>query len=263
MAINNHKGDVDSRQLLDIKLFSQPLSGFSVPNLQLDECKFIARLFTKLENTISVLSDMKSRKSYIYTGGLGDQLGFEPSQTEINSIWEDELLGRVHPEDLQKKYRLELQFFKLVKSMSLTESVNYNVVTKLRIKDNEGKYLLVRHRLLYLSSMKNGDVWLALCLYDMVHDYPGFDAPDGLIINTSTGEIIESDQSRFLELLSAREQQVIQLIHLGLRSKEIASELSLSVHTVNRHRQNIFQKLNVNSAIEACRIANATGLVGR
>lgn len=263
MDINNQKADENSRRLLDIKLFSQPLPDFSEPNLQLDECKSIARLFAKLENTISVLSDMKSRKSYIYTGGVADQLGFEPSQAEINSIWEDELLGRVHPEDLQKKYRLELQFFKLVKSMNLMESTNYNVITKLRIKNREGKYLLIRHRLLYLSSMENGDVWLALCLYDMVHDYPGFDAPDGLIINTKTGMVIDGDQSRFLELLSAREEQIIQLINLGLRSKEIATRLSLSIHTVNRHRQNIFQKLNVSNAIEACRVANATGLLGR
>lgn len=262
MAINNHALDANSRRLLDIKLFSQPFS-VSEPNFQLDEGKSIAMLFSKLENTISVLSDMKSRKSYIYAGGVAKQLGFEPSQTEINSIWEDELLQRVHPEDLQKKYRLELQFFKLVKSMSSTESINYNVITRLRIKNNEGKYLLVRHRLLYLSSMENGDVWLALCLYDMVHNYPGFDAPEGLIINTCTGEIISNDQSEFFELLSSREVQILQLINLGLRSKEIAATLSLSIHTINRHRQNIFQKLNVNSALEACRVAIATGLLSR
>lgn len=262
MAINNQEAEESSRRSLDIKLFSQSLPGASEPNLQLDECKSIARLFAKLENTVSVLSDMKSRKSYIYAGGVAEQLGFEPSQAEINSIWEDELLGRVHPEDLQKKYRLELQFFKLVKSMSLMERNNHTMITRLRIKDKEGKYLLVRHRLLYLSSTENGDVWLALCLYDVVHDYPGFDAPDGLIINTRTGVVMDGHQSRFLHL-SVREEQIIQLISLGLKSKEIATTLSLSIHTVNRHRQNIFQKLNVNNAIEACRIANAAGLLGR
>ncbi|RZK26175.1 MAG: LuxR family transcriptional regulator, partial [Flavobacterium sp.] len=73
--------------------------------------------------------------------------------------------------------------------------------------------------------------------------------------------IIDSEQGRFEDILSEREVQVLQLINLGLRSKEIASKLTLSVHTVNRHRQNIFHRLNVTNALEACRIANATGLL--
>jgi len=39
----------------------------------------------------------------------------------------------------------------------------------------------------------------------------------------------------------------MQLIRQGKRSKEIAEKLTLSVNTVNRHRQNIFQKLNVSN----------------
>lgn len=263
MAINNHQDTENIRELLDIKLFSQPFSGFSQPNMQLDDGKMIAKLYAKLENTISVLSDLKERKSYIYSGGVAQQLGFEPTKTAINSIWEDELLSRVHPEDLQKKYRLEFQFFKLLKSISLNERLNYNVITKLRIKNNEGKYLLIKHRLLYLSSTDEGNVSLVLCLYNMVYDYPGFDVPDGVIINTATGVILDSEQGRFDDLLSIREGEIIHLINLGMRSKEIADKLSLSIHTVNRHRQNIFEKLNVNNAMEACRIANATGLIPR
>lgn len=261
MAINNHQNTPQIRELLDIKLFSQPFSDFSQSELQLEDCKSIAKLYAKLENTISVLSDMEARKSFIYTGGLAQQLGFEPSQTEINSIWEDELLGRVHPEDLQKKYRLEFNFFKLIKSIALNERLNYSLITKLRIRNSENKYQLIRHRLLYLSSTEQGNVWLALCLYNMVYDHPGFDVPEGIIINTSTGEIIDSEQGRFEDILSAREGQILQLINLGQRSKEIADKLSLSVHTVNRHRQNIFQKLNVSNAMEACRVGKATGLL--
>ena len=261
MAINNHRSSPHVRELLDIKLFSQPFSGLSQTDLQLDDCKQIALLYAKLENTISVLSDLESRKSYIYTGGLADQLGFELKQTEINSIWEDELLSRVHPDDLQRKYRLEFTFFQLVKSIGLEERLNYSLITKLRISDGDGKYHLVRHRLLYLNGTQQGDVWLALCLYNKVYDHPGFDVPDGVILNTRTGEIIESEQGRFEDLLSAREIEVLQLINHGLRSKEIGSRLSLSIHTVNRHRQNIFQKLNVNNAMEACRLGMATGLL--
>ena len=36
-------------------------------------------------------------------------------------------------------------------------------------------------------------------------------------------------------------------------SKEIAILLSISIHTVNRHRQNILSKLKADTSIEACR----------
>jgi len=261
MAINNHRSATDIRDKLDIKLFSQPFSGRSGARLELKEAKAIAQRYATLENTISVLSDLESRKSYLYTGGVADQLGFQPTRTEINSIWEDELLNRVHPDDLQKKYRLEFRFFQLLKSIEPIERTNYSLITKLRIKNQNGKYIAIKHRLLYLSSTGNGNVSLALCLYDIVYDYPGFDVPDGLIINTATGAIIDSEQGTFEDILSAREVQVLHLIHMGLRSKEIAAQLSLSLHTVNRHRQNIFQKLNVDNAMEACRLAQATGLL--
>jgi DNA-binding CsgD family transcriptional regulator len=249
------------RELLDIKLFSQPFSGINKPHLQLEDGKAIAELYAKLESTISVLSDMEARKSYIYAGGAARFIGFEPSRSEINSIWEDELLGRVHPEDLQKKYRLEFKFFQLLKSVSLDERLDYSLITKLRIKNDQGKYILIKHRLLYLSSTEEGNIWLALCLYNMVYDHPGFDVPEGVIINTRTGAIINSEQGSFEDILSEREVQVLQLINLGWRSKEIASRLSLSIHTVNRHRQNLFHRLNVTNAMEACRVASATGLL--
>lgn len=261
MAINNHQYPKKIRELLDIKLFSQPDAGFSQPNLRLDDGKLIAGIYAKLENTISVLSDMKARKSYIYTGALAGHLGFEPTKTEINSIWEDELLARVHPDDLQKKYRLEFKFFQQLKSVDANERLDYNLITRLRMKNKDGKYLLIKHRLLYLGSTEEGNVWLTLCLYNMVYNHPGFDVPDGLIINTRTGEITDIERGNLNDMLSVREVQVLQFINQGIKSKEIAGKMSLSLHTVNRHRQNIFKKLNVNSALEACRIANATGIL--
>jgi len=168
MAKNNHPSTTDIRDKLDIKLFSQHFSSFSGDRIELKDAKVIAQLYARLENTISVLSDLEGRKSYLYLGGVADQIGFEPISTEINSIWEDELLSRVHPDDLQKKYRLEFSFSQLLKSIDLTERTNYSLITKLRIKNQKGKYVSIKHRLLYLSSTSDGNVSLALCLYDIV-----------------------------------------------------------------------------------------------
>ena len=249
----------NTRDLLDIKLLSQPFETASNPDLKLENSKRIAEMYAKLENCISVLSDLKARRSYIYYGAVAEHLGLE-QKAEIKSIWEDELLNRVHSEDLQKKYRLEFQFFQLLNTVEVNERVDYSVITKLRIKDKDGKYMLIKHRLVYIGSSEDGSIWLALCLYNIIYDHPEFKVPQGVIINTRSGKIIDYKNETFSDLLSAREKEILQLIRHGRRSKEIADKLSLSINTVNRHRQNIFQKLNVTNALEACRIAETTGL---
>jgi DNA-binding NarL/FixJ family response regulator len=54
-----------------------------------------------------------------------------------------------------------------------------------------------------------------------------------------------------LKSLSAREQEILLLLSKGLRYKEIAGKLFLSVETVRTHIRNIYEKLQVNSRTEA------------
>lgn len=249
------------RDLLDIKLFSQSFETLLDADQQLQNAKHIAEIYSRLENGISVLSDLKARKSYLFYGAVADKFGLSAKEQEINSIWEDQLLQKIHTEDLQKKYRLEFEFFQLLNHLTIQERMDYEMITKLRIKDKDGKYVLVKHRLLYIASSDDGSIWLALCLYNMIYDHPGFSIPQGAIMNKQTGKIIEHNEDRFNGFLSTREKEILQLIKHGKRSKEIADQLALSINTVNRHRQNIFQKLNVSNALEACKIAETMGLL--
>ena len=51
--------------------------------------------------------------------------------------------------------------------------------------------------------------------------------------------------------LTSREEEIILLISEGLRHKEIADRLFLSLTTVKKHIYNIYQKLGVQSSIDA------------
>ena len=53
-----------------------------------------------------------------------------------------------------------------------------------------------------------------------------------------------------IERLSDRELEVIQLIGKGLSTREIASNLNLSVKTIESHRAHIKEKLNLRNATE-------------
>ena len=62
--------------------------------------------------------------------------------------------------------------------------------------------------------------------------------------------------------LSLREQQILEMIGLGLANKEIARSLDIELCTVKNHVHRILEKLNVRSRREAVRLATAHGVVG-
>jgi len=51
--------------------------------------------------------------------------------------------------------------------------------------------------------------------------------------------------------LSPREREVLLNTTLGLTAMQIGAKLGISYHTVKRHRQNIYVKMGVYSALEA------------
>jgi DNA-binding NarL/FixJ family response regulator len=53
------------------------------------------------------------------------------------------------------------------------------------------------------------------------------------------------------DVLSPRELEVLQRVAAGRTNREIAGALTLSEHTVRRHLQNIFAKLDVSSRAAA------------
>jgi DNA-binding NarL/FixJ family response regulator len=63
-----------------------------------------------------------------------------------------------------------------------------------------------------------------------------------------------------LHMLTGREQEVLRLLADGKRVKEIGHLLSISVKTVESHRQNIMDKLEIHSTIELTRYALREGL---
>ncbi|MBW8688220.1 helix-turn-helix transcriptional regulator [Chitinophaga sp. B61] len=181
---------------------------------------------------------------------------------QIDSIWEEDIFSRIHPDHLLEKHLLELRFFRLLKSLPPVERADYQVNSYLRMRNNQEEYVSVQHRMFYLHSNNEGSISLALCLYNFGVNQLSPDNYHGTILNTQTGKVIKSDNQQFSNILSFREKELLQLIKIGKSSKEIAALLSISINTVNRHRQNILEKLHVRNSLEACRIADAIALLG-
>ncbi len=64
-----------------------------------------------------------------------------------------------------------------------------------------------------------------------------------------------------VEGVSPREMEILKLIVQGYTNHQMADELSISVRTVESHRANLMNKLNVRSRVELVRYAQAHGLM--
>ncbi len=62
-------------------------------------------------------------------------------------------------------------------------------------------------------------------------------------------------------VLTAREREVLELIASGLTNRQIADKLFISIKTVETHRTNIMQKLDVHTIADLVRYAIKTGLL--
>jgi DNA-binding NarL/FixJ family response regulator len=79
-------------------------------------------------------------------------------------------------------------------------------------------------------------------------------------VSSLVKDVVERGNEDF-EVLTPRELQVLKLIAEAYSSKEIAKELVISVKTVERHRQNILDKLGMSDRVELTRYAIRRGLI--
>jgi DNA-binding NarL/FixJ family response regulator len=81
------------------------------------------------------------------------------------------------------------------------------------------------------------------------------------IIDEFDSKIKTGTNQEEINLLSKREKEVLNLVSLGLVYSDIADELDISPHTVSRHVENIYKKLNVHTKSEAIIRGRRLGII--
>lgn len=227
--------------------------------------KAVAESLVCATNACSVITDAACDTCYLFAGDLGMLLGIsDESRTyrKICSSDEDVIYNRIHPEDLAEKRMLEYEYFKYVDGMSSEEKMRHKATCKIRIMDKNGEYLYVDNSTQVIKPSPAGKIWLILCSYDLSSVQHRSEGIDPYIKNNHTGEIVSLSFSGIRQhILSDREREILLLIKDGKLSKQIADMLGISIHTVNRHRQNILGKLSVGSSVEAIMAATSMGLL--
>ena len=106
--------------------------------------------------------------------------------------------------------------------------------------------------------------------YDLIHavravsEGKAFFSPaiSKMLVEDYMHQMKERSVEDSFDLLTGREREVLQLLAEGKNNKDVASILNLSLYTVETHRSNIFQKLNLHSSAELILYAIRKGVIG-
>jgi two-component system, NarL family, response regulator NreC len=82
-----------------------------------------------------------------------------------------------------------------------------------------------------------------------------------MLVEDYMRQMRERDVEDSYELLTTREREILQLLAEGKSNKDVATLLHLSLYTVETHRSNIFQKLNLHSSAELILYAIRKGVI--
>jgi DNA-binding NarL/FixJ family response regulator len=74
--------------------------------------------------------------------------------------------------------------------------------------------------------------------------------------------VIGRDGASAFVVLSAREREVLQLIAEGRSTREVAAALNVSIKTIETHRRQIMEKLDIHSVAELTKYAIREGITG-
>jgi DNA-binding NarL/FixJ family response regulator len=82
-----------------------------------------------------------------------------------------------------------------------------------------------------------------------------------MLVEDYMRQMREKDVEDSYELLTTREREILQLLAEGKSNKDVATLLHLSLYTIETHRSNIFQKLNLHSSAELILYAIRKGVI--
>lgn len=159
------------------------------------------------------------------------------------------IFDNIHPDDLERFARYEKAVTEFFTNLPPDKVLKYKVSYDYRLKRGDGSYIWVLMQTVTIQTNEEGAVIRVLGVQTNITHLKTDDKPSGLSFLGLDGEpsyynvaIGNIAALRSEDLFTAKEKEILRLVVQGKTTKEIAELLYRSVHTINTHRKNIFQK---------------------
>lgn len=218
------------------------------------------QVLSEVGNSGTGIFDLNKREFIFYSSNFGGLLGY--SIADYAEKGQQFFAQKIHSEDLLKCSLNGISFLKIINNIDNLDKLNHKLVTEYRMLNAKGKYvkLIEQYQILELDNM--GQIWLMMNIVDISPNQDEIEGAKSQLLNYKSGKITDlRDTIKPSIDLTPREIEILKYVKEGLLSKEISNKLSISVHTVNTHRQRYLEKLGANNSLEAVVFATKFGLV--
>ena len=255
MAENNNIEDIFLRYLTQFNYEEDSLDQ-SIVSKQ----SAILQNLSEITNSGTGIFDFSKRQMVFYSSNFGITLGYKLSDYE--TIGQHFFASKIHPDDLQKLSISGITALKIFTNLFGDEKLNHKVINEYRMLNAQDKYVRMIEQYQILELDATGQMWLMLTIVDVAPNQEDIESCKSQLLNFKTGEFIPLEIPHKVQFeLTKRETEILSLVKKGLLSKEISDRLSISVHTVNTHRQRFIKKLGANNSFEAITFASKYGLL--
>lgn len=146
-----------------------------------------------------------------------------------------------------------------------------NLITDIKGLGVEVKFIILdfyRNSEVFVKALKSGVQGYILgnsnemeILYSIDQVFEGKKYYDSYFVDHMINE--NSNLPNNLELLTAREREILMEIAKGGNNKKIAEKFSITEHTVKKHINHIFNKLNLSNRTEIALYVNKYGILNK
>jgi len=158
-----------------------------------------------------------------------------------------------HPDDLPRILEIGNQFQEFCQTLPVEKLKDIRLVTTFRLKNKVGDYVKIVAQTCILSCSSEKIITSVFAGVSVAAFISDFEVATGVVIDITNGDQLKSFSSKTVEAkerLTKREIQILRLLAVGYKNKEVAERLHISVHTVETHRKHIMAKLEVSAAID-------------
>lgn len=220
-----------------------------------------AGLLAKVNNSCVFL--IEYNKKFLYTSpNFNTFFGYDVEKLKEPSIEPGYLEKHIHPDDYLIFATIQKKLIDFWYTLPVEKRKGYKHIFEFRILNSHNEYVRVISQHQVLETDENGNPYLVLGVVDLSPDQGNSGGIKFRLVNIQTGELVPFPLNEVSAIrLTRRETEILRLVNKGMFSKEISESLSISVHTVNNHRQNILQKMKTDNVIEAIHYARKSGLL--
>ncbi len=157
----------------------------------------------------------------------------------------------VHHDDIQFVHDSLRKSWRFVISKPDATRKAYSISFDCRLKKSDGQYVRILQQNKVINLDRKGNVLYILGICTDITHWNKDNQTSLTIVGPEEEQnfrcISPNNEVSYREKLSTRQKQILQLLSEGYCSREISEELHISQNTVNVHRRNMLERLNLHN----------------